>query len=383
VVTAVPGSQLAHTHLHDWHQEQKAKMAAFAGFHMPLWYKAAVPEHLSTRKAAGLFDVTHMGRVMITGSDATTYLDYILPTRIEKLRLNQGSYSVFCTEKGGLVDDLFLFRIAKQEYYMVVNASNRSKDLAWMKKHSTKFNVKISHISETTPMFAVQGPVAIKILQKLTSQDLAAVPRFHLVRTKLGGHEVFATRSGYTGEDGMEIAQLNVPLDEKNKAMDLWQQILKLGKPAGMVPVGLAARDTLRLEAGMVLYGNDITEETTPLEARLKFIVHLKKDRFLGRDALVAQNKTKPQRLRVGIIMMEKGIPRPGCHIFAKGRRIGQITSGSLSPLLRRGVAMGYVERPFRKTETLVHVEIGTRKRWAEIIHPKRLLAYIKKIAVA
>ncbi len=382
MVTALSGSQLAHTHLHDWHQEQDAKMASFAGFHMPLWYKAAVPEHLATRKAAGLFDVTHMGRVLITGPEATTYLDYILPTRIEKLRLNEGSYSVFCNEEGGLIDDLFLFRIAEQEYYMVVNASNRSKDLDWMNKHSTKFDVTISHISETTPMFAVQGPKAIEILQKLTSQDLVAVPRFHLIRTQLGGYEVLATRSGYTGEDGMEIAQLNVSLEEKNKAVDLWQQILKIGKPVGMVPVGLAARDTLRLEAGMVLYGNDITEETTPLEARLKFIVHLKKPHFLGKDALVTQNKTKPQRLRVGIIMMEKGIPRPGCPIFAKGRNIGKITSGSLSPLLRKGIALGYVERPFRKTETLVHVEIGNRKRWAEIIHPKRLLAYIKSNAV-
>ena len=375
------GSQLLKTHLHDWHAEHGGKMTEFAGFDMPLWYQAAVPEHLTTRSAAGLFDVTHMGRAMITGPEATQYLDFLLPTRIHRLDQGAGTYSAFCTEKGGIVDDLFLFRLADEEYYMVVNGANRKKDFAWMKKHSTKFDVSISDISDETPMFALQGPLAVKILQKLSSKELSSVPRFHAIHTKLDDFEVIATRSGYTGEDGFEIAQLNVSLKEKVKAIQLWERILKEGKGEGIVPVGLAARDTLRLEAGMVLYGNDINEETTPFQARIGFVVSLKKEDFIGKDALVIEKREKPQRLRVGLILLGKGIPRTGDAIHAKASKVGEVTSGSISPLIRRGIALGYVQRPFRKSETLVLIEVGKKLRWAEIIHPKRLLDRIKQLA--
>jgi len=348
---------------------------------MPLWYQAVTKEHIATRNAAGIFDVTHMGRAMITGSEATQYLDNLLPTRIHRLEKGAGTYSAFCTKNGGIVDDLFLFRLADNEYYMVVNGANRKKDFGWMQKHAKEFNVKISNISDSTPMLALQGPKAVKILQKLTPTDLDSVPRFHSVKTKLNGFEVIATRSGYTGEDGFEIAQLNVSLDKKELAVQLWENILAHGKEEGLVPVGLAARDTLRLEAGMVLYGNDINEDTSPYQARIGFIVHLKKERFLGKDALVTEKAEKPQRLRVGLIMLEKGIPRTGNPIYAKGEVIGEVTSGSISPLIRKGVALGYVERSFRVSETLVHIEIGKKKRWAEIYHPKKLLAQIKKQA--
>lgn len=348
---------------------------------MPLWYKAAVPEHLATRKSVGLFDVTHMGRAMISGEESTKYLDYLLPTRIGRLSIGAGSYSAFCTDQGGIVDDLFLFRLSDQEYYLVVNGANRKKDFTWMRKHASDFDVDISDISDSTPMFAVQGPAAIRVLQKLSTKSLEEVSRFGLIRTKLDGHEVLVTRSGYTGEDGVEIAQLHVSLDEKEKAVTLWESIIKQGKPEGLVPVGLAARDTLRLEAGMVLYGNDITEETSPYQARIGFVVHLRKDEFLGKTALVTEKRSKPQRLRVGLIMLGRGIPRNGDKIYAKGAVIGEVTSGSISPLIKKGVAQGYVSRDFRKSETLVHIEIGQRKRWAEIIHPKKMLARIKKLA--
>lgn len=374
-------SKLLTTHLHDWHEDYGAKMVSFAGFHMPLRYQAITTEHLNTRKAAGIFDVTHMGRAMITGSEATQYLDNLLPTRIHRLENGAGTYSAFCNKNGGIVDDLFLFRLEDNEYYMVVNGANRKKDFGWMKKHAKEFNVKISNISDSTPMFALQGPAAVKILQKLTSIDLDSVPRFHSVKTKLNGFDVIATRSGYTGEDGFEIAQLNVNLDKKELAVQLWEDILEHGKEEGLVPVGLGARDTLRLEAGMVLYGNDINEDTSPYQARIGFIVHLKKEKFLGKEALVGEKAEKPQRLRVGLIMMGKGIPRTGNPIYAKGEVVGEVTSGSISPLLRKGVALGYVNRAFRVSETLVHIEIGKRKRWAEIYHPKKLLAQIKKQA--
>ena len=369
------------THMHDWHVNHGAKMVPFAGFHMPLWYQAAVPEHLSTRNAAGLFDVTHMGRAMITGPEATDYLENLLPTRISRLDLGAGTYSVFCTEKGGIVDDLFMFRLATDEYYMVVNGANRKKDFAWMKKHSKNFDAKISDISDTTPMFAFQGPAAVKILQKLSSKDLSSLPRFHAIRTELDGFEVIATRSGYTGEDGFEIAQPNVSLKEKEKAIQLWEGILKGGKANGAVPVGLAARDTLRLEAGMVLYGHDINEEITPYQARIGFVVSLKKEKFIGKDALVREKREKPQKLRVGIILLGKGIPRTGNPIYVKGEQIGEITSGSISPMIRKGIALGYVQRPFRRSETLVHIEIGKKLRWAETSHPKNLLGRIKYLA--
>ncbi len=374
-------SQLLTTHLHDWHVAHGAKMVEFAGFHMPLWYKAAVPEHLATRTAAGIFDVTHMGRAMITGPEATQYLEYLLPTRIQRLETGEGTYSTFCTMKGGIVDDLFLFRLAENEYYVVVNGANRKKDFAWMNKHADGFKVKVANISDITPMFALQGPAAVMILQKLTTTDLSSVPRFSSIQIKLDGHEVIATRSGYTGEDGFEIAQLNVSLDEKEKAVNLWNRILDKGQEEGLVPVGLAARDTLRLEAGMVLYGNDINEQTSPYQARIGFIVHLKKKTFLGREALVTEKQEKPQQLRIGLIMLGKGIPRTGNPISSKGEMIGEVTSGSISPLIKKGVGLGYVQRAFRKSDTLVHVEIGKRKRWAEVIHPKRMLSRLKALA--
>ncbi len=373
--------QLQKTHLHDWHETHGAKMAPFVGFRMPLWYKAAVPEHIATRKAAGLFDVTHMGRAMISGPEATKYLENLLPTRIHQLDQGAGTYSVFCTDSGGIIDDLFIFRLAEEEYYIVVNAANRKKDYSWMKKHSTNFDVKITDISDKTPMYALQGPAAVRILENLSSQDLSSIPRFNAIQTKLDGFEVIATRSGYTGEDGFEIAQVNVSLKEKEKAVQLWESILKEGKASGLVPVGLAARDTLRLEAGMVLYGNDINEETTPYQARIGFVINLKKEQFIGKEALVIEKREKPQRLRVGLILLGRGIPRTGNAIYAKGEVIGEITSGSISPMIRKGIAQGYVQRPYRKSETLVHIEIGNKKRWAEIIHPKNLLGHIKKLA--
>lgn len=376
-------TKLHTTHLHDWHEKHDAKMVPFAGFHMPLWYQAAVPEHLATRTAAGLFDVTHMGRALITGPEATKYLDYLLPTRIERMEKSAGTYSAFCTEKGGIVDDLFIFRMEDNEYYMVVNGANREKDFPWMNKQSKGYDVKIDDISNTTPMFAIQGPLAEKILQELTTYDLASVPRFNAIRTELDEHEIIATRSGYTGEDGFEIAQLKVSPTDNRPAVKLWESILEAGSKSGLVPVGLAARDTLRLEAGMILYGNDINEETTPYQARIGFVVHLKKEQFIGKSALVKQKQEKPQQLRVGLIMLGKGIPRTGSAIYAKGKVVGQVTSGSISPLLRKGIALGYVQRPFRKSETLVNIEIGKKKRWAEIIHPKKMLARIKKLATS
>jgi aminomethyltransferase len=374
-------SQLQKTHLHEWHVNAGAKMAAFAGFHMPLWYQAAVPEHLATRAAAGLFDVTHMGRAKITGSEATKYLDNLLPTRIHPIDQGAGTYSVFCNEKGGIIDDLFVFRLADEDYYMVVNGANRAKDFAWMKKQSDGFDVEIADISENTPMFAIQGPLATQILQKLSSKDLSSVPRFNAIHTEVDGFDVIATRSGYTGEDGFEIAQTDVSLKEKAKAVQLWESILKGGKAAGIVPVGLAARDTLRLEAGMVLYGNDINEQTNPYQARIGFVINLKKEHFIGKEALVEDKREKPQRLRVGLIVLGKGIPRTGDLIYAKGRVIGEITSGSISPMIRKGIALGYVHRSFRKSETLVHIDIGNKMRWAEVIHPKKLLGRIKHLA--
>jgi aminomethyltransferase len=348
---------------------------------MPLWYKAATAEHIATRKAAGLFDVTHMGRLMIEGPEAAKFLDYILPTKIKRLENNAGTYSVFCTESGGIVDDLIVCRMSESSFYMVVNASNRQKDIDWMKQHIGKFNAEIMDISDSTPLFAVQGPATLEILKKLTKTDLGAVSKFGLARTKLGGYDVIATRSGYTGEEGFEIGLLGTPPDEAQKAVNLWEEILAKGKAAGIVPVGLAARDTLRLEAGMPLYGNDIDEDTTPLQARLAFVVHLKKSGFIGKEALVKEKAAKPRRYRVGLVMLEKGIPRPKFDISAKGQEIGSITSGSISPLLRKGIALGYVTRPHRKSESLVHVQFGNRYRWAEVVHPKRMLAKIKQLA--
>jgi len=349
------------THLYEWHKK-RARMIEFVGWHMPLWYEETggiIKEHLAVRNNVGIFDVTHMGRLLINGNEAESFLQYVTTNNVRRLKkLGQGQYSVVCNENGGIKDDITIFKIEDNKYVVITNAVNREKIYNWFKTHAQKFDVKIEDISNITCMFAVQGPKAQSTLEKLTDNDLSEIKRYSCALMKLGGYNVIISRSGYTGEDGFEIIMLQVPYSEKEKATDLWEKILEAGKEYEIKPCGLGARDTLRLEAGMVLYGNDIDETISPLEAKLNFVVKFKKGDFIGRDALLKQKEEGVKRIRVGLELFERRVPRHGYEIKKDGENIGVVTSGAFSPILEKGIGLGLVSSEHAQINEIVQINI-------------------------
>jgi aminomethyltransferase len=336
-----------------------AKLTVFAGFEMPIYYKDITPEHLAVRNSVGIFDISHMGRVMVTGADCERFLNYVITNDVSTLLPNSAQYSVMCTEKGGIVDDFIVYRLETEKFLVVFNASNREKDYNWMVGNSKGFDVKIEEVSDNVAMFAVQGPDAEKTLQKISTEDLSKIGRFKCGRSRLASVEVFLSRTGYTGEDGFEIFVWNATLAKPDYALKLWNAILEAGRTFAIEPCGLGARDTLRLEAGLCLYGNDIDENTTPLEATLGFVVKLQKQKFIGKHVLEQQKAEGAKRKRVGVKLMDQGIPRSGFEIYAEtGERIGYLTSGTFSPLLKQGIGMGYVQMPHAQEGNDVNVKI-------------------------
>jgi aminomethyltransferase len=349
------------TQLYEVHS-RTAKMTAFAGFEMPLYYKDISPEHLAVRNSVGIFDISHMGRVIVTGADVEQFLNYVITNDVSTLQPNAAQYSVMCNESGGILDDFVVYRIEKEKFLLIPNASNREKDYNWLIKHSKNYKVKVEEVSDDVAMFAVQGPNAAKTLQQICTEDLSSIGRFKCGKARLADVEVFLARTGYTGEDGFEVFVWNAPLTKPDNAVKLWNTILEKGKKLGIEPCGLGARDTLRLEAGLCLYGNDIDESTTPLEAALGFVVKLQKEKFIGREALAKQKTEEPKRRRAGIRMLDSGIPRPGYEILAEtGEKIGQLTSGTYSPLLKYGIGMGYVDAIQAQEGKPVRVKIRDR----------------------
>jgi len=356
------------TQLYEIHKKT-AKMTEFAGFEMPLWYKGITEEHLAVRNNVGIFDVSHMGRVIITGKDAASFLNYVITNDVTALKPNSALYSVMCNENGGIIDDFVVSCLEEEKFLLVPNATNREKDFNWLVKKAKGFSVKIEDISDKVAMFAVQGPNAEKALQKICTTDLSKIERFKCTPAKLADIDVFLSRTGYTGEDGFEVYVWNAPLDKPDNAVNLWNAILEAGKPYGIEPCGLGARDTLRLEAGLCLYGNDIDENTTPLEARLSFVVKFQKDKFIGKNALLKQKEEGVKRRRVGLQMVEQGIPRQGYKIYSeKGENIGQVTSGTFSPLLKCGIAMAYIQAQQAQEGNIVNIETRGKMAKAKIV---------------
>lgn len=344
------------THLHGFHQK-KGYLVNFAGFEMPLSYEGIIPEHLAVRNAVGIFDVTHMGRCLAEGRDSVAFLNHIVARDISSMSIGQGRYSVMCNEKGGIIDDLVVFRLDGNQFMVIYNASNRVKDFEWMSNHARDFRVEVKDVSNETVLLAIQGPKALSTLQPIVNVDLSSLRYYWGKWTVIEGQEVFLTRTGYTGEDGFEALLWNTPPSEPNKAEALWQTILTAGQEYGIKPCGLGARDTLRLEAGMCLYGNDINEDTTPLEAGLDFAVQLEKKDFIGKEALLRNKTEGVRRIRVGIRALERGILRSGNTIWSGERQVGSLTSGTFSPLLKCGIGMGYIFPEERQTGTEVKVE--------------------------
>ena len=347
-------SDLRKTHLFNFHKVH-GKLTEFAGFSMPIWYKGISVEHMAVRESVGLFDVTHMGRCLISGPQAEDFLNYVTTNDVSSLKPLNAHYSTICNQNGGIKDDFVLSRLEEEVFFMVYNASNRRKDYEWLVKNSKKFDVKVEDVSDRIAMFAVQGPKAEETLGKASLQDLSTIGRFKCGWIEIEGYKVFVSRTGYTGEDGFEI------YSKSEGAVKVWNAILEAGPPEGIETCGLGARDTLRLEAGLCLYGNDIDEDTTPLEARLSFVVKFEKGDFIGRDALLKQKEEGIKRRRVGIRLLERGIPRPNQEVIINGESVGRVTSGTFSPLLKMGIAMAYLPTEFSKENTEVKVKIRDR----------------------
>jgi aminomethyltransferase len=297
--------------------------------------------------------------MIVRGADSERFLNYVITNDVSALLPNSAQYSVMCTQTGGIVDDFVLYRLETEKFLVVSNASNREKDYNWFIKNTKGFNVRIDDLSANVAMFAVQGPNAEETLQKISSEDLTKIGRFKCGHSRLADADVFVSRTGYTGEDGFEVFVWNASLEKPDLAVNFWNATLEAGKNFGIEPCGLGARDTLRLEAGLCLYGNDIDENTTPLEAGLGFVVKLQKERFIGKEALLKQKTEGTERRRIGIEIIDPGIPRPGFEIYSLIRKnIGRITSGTFSPLLKCGVGMGYVQTSQAKEGLLVNVDI-------------------------
>ena len=327
--------------LQDFH-ERNGHIVDFAGFSLPLWFKGIIHESLAVRNAVGIFDVSHMGRVIVRGINSCKFLDTVTTNDVRALRVAEGNYSLFCNERGGIKDDLLIFRLAEYEYMLIYNAANRAKDFTWL-SNNAEGALELTDVSDQVAMFALQGPRAAEVLQKLVKVTVASIPRFGSVLTEISAARVFITRTGYTGEDGFEIFVMNSPVTSPQLAVEVWNRLLDSGKLYGIEPCGLGARDLLRLEAGLCLYGADIDESTDPYEAKLGFAVQLTK-KFIGQPHLLEVKEKGTSKSRVGFVTANRVIPRHGYRIYQSGLEVGEVTSGTLSPILNKGIAMGYVK---------------------------------------
>jgi len=315
--------------------QQKAKIVEFAGFFMPVQFEGIIPEHKTVRKSVGVFDVSHMGEVEITGNDRIKFVNHMITNDASKLALNQVLYTTMLYPDAGIVDDLLVYNL-KDKVLLVVNASNTDKDFAWIMENK-KYDVDIKNISDKIGQLAVQGPKAEPLMQKLFDFDLSTLAFYWATETDMSGMPVILSRTGYTGEDGFELY-----LDAQYAA-DVWDLVFSAGKEFDLKPIGLGARDTLRFEMRYCLYGNDIDKTTNPLEAGLGWVVKLDKEEFIGKDVLVEVKKRGVQRKLVGFESLTKGIPRHHQEIHAGDEKVGFVTSGTFSPSLEKGIGMGYV----------------------------------------
>jgi len=345
------------TQLSEFNIKSAAKIAEFAGWEMPIWYSSISDEHLTVRNNVGIFDVSHMGEIVITGSESLKFVNYVTTNNVTKLSGYSCQYSTICNPSGGIKDDVLVYALGGRGFMIVTNAVNTEKILDWLRSLQSRFDVEIDDATATTAMFSVQGPRAQETLQTLTSPNLQDLKRFGGGLLHLAGEEVLLSRTGYSGEDGFEIYMMDVTTTNPTRALGLWRAIIDAGTRFGIKPCGLGARDTLRLEAGLLLYGNDINEETTPLEARIDFVVKFEKE-FIGREALVYQHEKGLHKVRIGLQLTDRIIPRQGSPILEDGNKVGTVTSGTMSPLTRNVIGMGYVPPSRSGVGTEFEVEI-------------------------
>lgn len=349
------------TPLFDLHRQLGAHMTEFAGYEMPVRYGSIRDEHTAVRERAGLFDVSHMGQLHVSGAGAVEALERLLTCRVASLRPGRVRYGLLCNERGGVVDDVTVYRVEEREFFLCVNAANRDKDRAWLEKHATS-GTRVSDRSAETALLALQGPASVDVLDPLASFSAAGLRPFAFADGEIAGIRARVSRTGYTGADGFEIYA------PAHRAAALFERLLEAGGPQGIRPAGLGARDTLRLEAALPLYGHELDDETTPLEARLERFVKLEHGGFLGAEALAAQRAAGVPRLLVGFVLEARGIARAGYALLANGARVGSVTSGAPSPTLGKSIGLGYVPPTLAAVDTPIDVEIRGQRVAARVV---------------
>jgi len=347
------------TALYDVHQQAGAKLVEFAGYYMPIQYRGIIEEHRRVRTTVGLFDVSHMGEFIVKGSGAEAFLQKITINDVSKVAVHQVQYSAMCYPEGGIVDDLLIYRFPDY-YLMVVNAANLDKDWEWANRHLIG-GVTLTNESDRYSLIALQGPMAQETLQKLTSLDLNKLDYYWLDEAEAAGVPMMISRTGYTGEHGYELMFPN------DAAVKVWNAVMAAGAEFGIEPIGLGARDTLRLEMKYCLYGNDIDQTTNPLEAGLGWVTKLNKGEFIGREALLAAKAAGLKRKLIGFDMPGRAFPRHGYAIFSGGERVGVVTSGTFSPSLEKGIGTGYIPVELAATGTPLEIEIRNSRMPATV----------------
>lgn len=357
-------SELKRTPLFEVYKEWGGKTIDFGGWALPVQFSSIKEEHEAVRTSAGLFDVSHMGEVEVKGSDSLTFLQKMMTNDISKIKNGGAQYTAMCYENGGTVDDLLVYKIEDNHYLLVVNASNIEKDYKWLEDHLTG-DVTLENLSEKTAQLAIQGPLAEKVLQKLAGEtDLSGIGFFKFQQeVNLNGKKALVSRTGYTGEDGFEV------YCNAEDAVDLWRDILTAGQEDGVIPCGLGARDTLRFEAVLALYGQELSAEISPLEAGIGFAVKLKKENdFIGKDALIQQKEQGLTRKLVGIEMIDRGIPRHGYPVYIGDQLIGEVTTGTQSPSLKRNIGLALINVEYTGLESEVEIEIRGKRLKAIVV---------------
>jgi len=355
------------TQVYDYHKKH-GNIVDYAGYELSVWFEGIIPECKAVRTHAGLFDVSHMGRIMAEGKNAEAFLNRLVTNDVSTLSIGQGHYSLLCNPSAGIIDDLTIFRTGQTKYLVVYNAANREKNWAWLEKHRDP-EAELRDVSDQSAMFAVQGPKAAQLLRSISGARLEEIDKYSGKDVKVGDLSCLVTRSGYTGEDGFEIYVWNTTSQNPEPALRVWDRLLSAGKHDGLKPSGLGARDVLRLEAGMCLYGNDIDEKTSPVQARLNFAVRLdKKNDFVGRGPIQREKENGPARVRAGFKITGKGIPRQGQEIVLEDQSVGKVSSGTFSPTLGISIGMGYVPPNISKAGTVFEIKIRERNVSAEVV---------------
>ncbi len=347
--------------LHEIHVQARAHIGAFGDWEVPLYFTSILEEHEAVRTRAGLFDISHMGEFFISGKSARGFLDFLLPRKIDRLKDGKALYEPLLNEQGGIVDDLIVYQLKPEKYLLIVNAANIEKDFGWIHSHVPS-GVELENVSEEKFLFALQGPRTLSIAEAIFHCDFRSLGYYHFLNLKTQWGELFVSRTGYTGEDGFEI------MGEMSAAEGVWKTVIQAGQSSHLIPIGFGARDTLRLEAGMLLYGQDMDDTTSAVEAGLEWALDLEKPNFIGRERNSQEKQKGATRRLVGFEMLGRGIPRHGFPVEKGGRSLGVVTSGSFAPSLKKNIGLAYVPSADSKIGNEVEIAIRSEKVKAQIV---------------